>query len=147
MVFNGKSPNGLNQVSASVISLNVSGSSVFNASSGSLNVFGGVTGSSVQTNIIGTPNNGTLQLKANTQITGSLAVSSTISGSTIFANNFVGDGSGITNIPASAVGDIDRLKSGSAQAIISPNRGLEINAGVTIRDYLIVLVVVYLEEM
>ena len=38
---------------------------------------------------------------------------------------YKGDGGGLYNIPADALGDIDRLKSGSIEAIISPNLGFK----------------------
>jgi hypothetical protein len=99
--FIGKNPNGLNQVSSSVISLFVSGSPVINASSDSVSVVGNFTASAVQTNLIGVSTNGTtLQIRGNTRISGSLS-----------ASLFQGDGSGLTNIDATAIGDINQIKS------------------------------------
>ena len=126
MEFNGKSPNGLNQLSASLVSLFVSGGAVINVSPQSVNVLTDITASGVQTSEINPSVGGTLSIQGNTKITGSLLVSSSISASSVVANTLSGDGSGITNIPAAAIGDIDRIKSGSVQAIISPNKGLEV---------------------
>jgi hypothetical protein len=121
MEFNGKSPNGLNQNSINSVSLFVSGSSILTATSESVSVVGKLSGSAVQTYQIGTPNGATLQVNANTQFSGSVS-----------ASTFIGDGSGITNINASSIGDLDRIKSGSAQAIISPNLGLVVNTNTTV---------------
>ena len=133
MEFNGKSPNGLNQNSVNSVSLFVSGSSILTATSESVSVVGKLSGSAVQTYQIGTIGGSPLQIIANTQITGSLNVSSSIS-----ASLFRGDGSGLTNINASSIGDIDRIKSGSATAIISPNLGLAVNTNTTISGSLTV---------
>lgn len=127
MQFNGKDPNGLNLNSVNSISLFVSGSPIINASSESVSVVGNFTASAVETKTIGVPSGSSLQIKSNTLISGSVT-----------ASLFRGDGSGLFNIAANSIGDIDRIKSGSATAIISPNRGLEINNSVTIKDYLIV---------
>ena len=127
MEFNGKSPNGLNQNSVNSVSLFVSGSSVLTATSESVSVVGKLSGSAVQTNQIGTPNGATLQINANTQISGSVS-----------ASTFIGDGSGLTNINAASIGDIYRIKSGSAIATISPNNGLEINVNTIISGGLVI---------
>ena len=137
MKFEGKSPNGINQTSINSVSLFVSGSPILNASSESVNVVGNFTASAVQSNVIGTSNSSPLQIKANTQITGSVHVTTFVSASTLYGT-LVGDGSGITNIPASSIGDIDRIKSGSAQAIISPNKGFEINTKTSVAGNLAV---------
>ena len=121
MEFNGKSPNGLNQNSINSVSLVVSGSSILTATSESVSVVGKLSGSAVQTNQIGTPNGATLQINANSQFSGSVS-----------ASIFIGNGSGITNINASSLGDLDRIKSGSAQAVISPNLGLVVNTNTTV---------------
>ncbi len=131
MEYLGKSPNGLNQLSSSLVALFVSGSKIVDFSSASMNVVGKITASGVQTYEIDSFGTLPLELKANTQISGSLAISSSIT-----ASLFRGDGSGLFNIQASSIGDIDRLKSGSAEAIISPNRGLEINVPTTISSSL-----------
>ena len=138
MEFNGKSPNGLNQLSASLVSLFVSGGAVINVSPQSVNVLTDITASGVQTSEINPTVGGTLSIQGNTKITGSLLVSSSISASSVVANTLVGDGSGITNIPASSIGDIDRIKSGSVQTIISPNKGLEVQTSLTVKDFLVV---------
>ena len=133
MEYLGKSPNGLNQLSSSLVGLFVSGSKIADFSSASVNVVGSVTASGIQAYEIDSFGNLPLEIKSNTQITGSLAVSSSISSSL-----FRGDGSGLFNIAANSIGDIDRIKSGSATAIISPNQGVRINTGVTVNDFLIV---------
>ena len=128
MEFNGKSPNGLNQTSVNSVSLFVSGASILNASSESVNVVGNFTASKIQTDEIGVSSAGTtLQIKGNTKISGSIT-----------ASLFQGDGSGLFNISAASIGDLDKLKSGSAIAQISPNQGLRVNTGITVNDFLIV---------
>ena len=72
MQFNGKDPNGLNLNSVNSISLFVSGSPIINASSESVSVVGNFTASAVQTNIIGTGGGSNLQIRGNTQISGSI---------------------------------------------------------------------------
>ena len=127
MEFNGKSPNGLNQTSVNSVSLFVSGASILNASSESVNVVGNFTASKIQTDEIDSFGTNPLQIKANTQISGSANISSSVS-----ASLFIGDGGGLFNISATALGDLDRLKSGSATAIISPNKGLVVNTDLTV---------------
>jgi len=107
----GNNPNGLNQLSASLVSLFVSGSRIANFSSAS----------GIQIDKVGTFSNTTLEITANTKISGSIT-----------ASLFNGDGSGLFNINAASVGDLDRLKSGSATAIISPNKGLVVNTDLTV---------------
>lgn len=125
MQFNDKVSSGLNQNSINSVSLYVSGSPILNASSESVSVVGNFTASAVQTNAIGVSALGTtLQIKGNTKVSGSLS-----------ASLFQGDGSGLTNINASSIGDLDKLKSGSAIAQISPNQGLKINTGVSVNDF------------
>ena len=121
--FIGKNPNGLNQVSSSVISLYVSGSAIINASPLSVSVVNGIplSASTIETSIIETPSTGSLTINSNVLITGSVS-----------ASLFQGDGSGLFNIQASSIGDINQLKSGSAVANISPNRGLQINVPTSI---------------
>ncbi len=79
---------------------------------------------------------GSVDITGSLEITGSLRaiqITGSVSGS------FTGDGAGLFNIPRSAfTGDAFRIASGSATASISPNRGLEVNTGVSIRDFLIV---------
>ena len=130
----GKNPNGLNQISASKIDLFVSGSSIVGFTSESVNIVGKVTASAVQTYEIGTPQSAPLIITSNVSIpSGSVTISGSVS-----ASSFEGDGSQLFNIPADAIGDIDRLKSGSVEVLLSPNKGLEINTGATVRDFLIV---------
>ena len=105
MEFNGKSPNGLNQTSVNSVSLFVSGASILNASSESVNVVGNFTASKIQTDEIDSFGNNPFQIKADTKISGSLNISSSLS-----ASLFRGDGSGLFNISATSIGDIDRLK-------------------------------------
>jgi hypothetical protein len=107
----GNNPNGLNQLSASLVSLFVSGSRIANFSSAS----------GIQIDKVGTFSNTTLEITANTKISGSIT-----------ASLFSGDGGGLFNINAAAIGDLDRLKSGSATAIISPNKGLVVNTDLTV---------------
>ena len=127
MEYLGNNPNGLNQQNKDVISLFVSGSKIANFSSQSVDVVGNFSASKIQTDEIDSFANNPLQLKADTQITGSLNISSSIS-----ASLFRGDGSGLFNINASAIGDINQIKSGSATATISPNNGLVINVKTSI---------------
>jgi hypothetical protein len=102
--YYGIDPNGLNQVSASVISLYVSGSPVINASPNSVNIVSGAafSASVIEVSTIDSPGNSNIVINANTQFTGSVNVSGSVS-----ASFLKGDGSGIVNIPASAIGDID----------------------------------------
>ena len=85
----GKSPNGLNQISASKIELFVSGSSVVGFTSESVNIVGKVSASAVQTYEIGTPQSQTLDIKSNTKITGSLNVSSSLNAASAFISGTV----------------------------------------------------------
>jgi hypothetical protein len=121
--FIGKNPNGLNQVSSSVISLFVSGSPVINASPSSVNIVNGIplSASIIETNFIETPSGSSLTINADVKVSGSVT-----------ASIFRGDGSGLFNIQADSIGDINRLKSGSAIAQISPNNGLVINVPTSI---------------
>jgi len=133
MEYLGGNPNGLNQLSSSLIALYVSGSRIANFSSESVNVVGNFTASGIQTNLIVSQSNSPIQIKGNVQVTGSLNIASSVS-----AALFRGDGSGLFNLDANSLGDLDKLKSGSAIAQISPNQGLKVNTGVTINDFLIV---------
>jgi hypothetical protein len=86
--------------------------------------------------------------QSGSQFTGSVSIDSSLfvtdsvtarefSGS--FSGSFQGDGSQLTNLPASELSiNALRLASGSATASIAPNTGLLVNTGVTIKDYLIV---------
>lgn len=55
----------------------------------------------------------------------------------IMASGFTGDGSGLTNIPASGVTDLnlDRISSGDSSAIISSS-GMTVNTGVTATSFI-----------
>ena len=133
MEYLGNNPNGLNQQNKDLISLFVSGSKIASFSSQSVDVVGNFSASKVQTDEIDSFGNNPLKLKSDTQLSGSLNVSSSISSSL-----FRGDGSGLFNISAESIGDINRIKSGSVTAQISPNQGVRINTGVTVNDFLIV---------
>ncbi len=133
MEYLGGNPNGLNQLSSSLIALYVSGSKIANFTSESVNVVGNFTASGIQTNLIVSQSNSPISVVGNVKITGSLNISSSIS-----ASIFQGDGSGLFNINASAIGDLAQLKSGSAIAQISPNKGLIVNTGVSVDNFLIV---------
>ena len=112
MAIAGKNPNGLNQLSSSLVSLFVSGSDIVSFTSESVNFVGKITASAVETYEIGTKGDARLNIKDTTQLTGSLYISENASAS-LFEGSFKGDGSQLSNIPASSIGDIDRLKSGS----------------------------------
>ena len=203
MKYTGKDPNGLNQISQSLLSLDVNGESQVNISTDSvsinteLSVENGISaisytgsvfsGSDVVTSTItadsiivdtidgititGTEFSGSFSgsfqgdgnaitniptsalvgdinriaegdanatitedkfsVNVDTDITGSLLVTNTVSASFI-----KGDGSGLTNISADSVGDINRIQSGSAIARISPNEGLVTNVGIVTEKYL-----------
>ena len=141
MEYGGKNPNGINQVSQSLLSIDVQGVEQATISTSSidintsLNVDNSVTASSFSgsfrgdgselNNIPTTALTGdiariaegsatasvesgtTFDITGDTTITGSLNVDSPIS-----ASRYDGDGSGLYNVPASALGDIDRIKSG-----------------------------------
>jgi hypothetical protein len=66
------------------------------------------------------------------EVTFNLFTSSYTTGS--FTGSFIGDGSQLTNIPASGVTglNLNKIVSGSVSASISPDRGLEINTDTTI---------------
>ena len=127
MEYLGNNPNGLNQQNKDTISLFVSGSRIVNFSSQSVDVVGNFSASKIQTDEIDSFGSNPLQLKADTQISGSLNISSSIS-----ASLFRGDGSGLFNIDAAAIGDLNQIKSGSALAQISPNKGLVVNVPTSI---------------
>ena len=100
MEYLGGNPNGLNQLSSSLIALYVSGSKIANFTSESVNVVGNFTASGIQTNLIVSQSNSPISIRGNVQITGSLNISSSIS-----ASLFRGDGGGLFNINATAIGD------------------------------------------
>ncbi len=93
MEYLGNNPNGLNQQNKDTVSLFVSGSKIASFSSQSVDVVGNFSASKVQTDEIDSFGNNPLKLKSDTQISGSLNVSSSISSSL-----FRGDGSGLFNI-------------------------------------------------
>jgi hypothetical protein len=72
-------------------------------------------------------------ISTNTVNTGSIYITDNITAS-YFTGSFIGDGSGLTNIPYSGVTglELNKITSGSVSASISPNRGLEINTDTTI---------------
>jgi hypothetical protein len=84
-------------------------------------------------------NGTTVSINSYTQITGSLLVSNSITGS-IITGSFVGDGSQLTNIPLSGVtgADASRIVDGNATASISDTLGLRINTNTEITGSLIV---------
>ena len=127
MEFNGKSTNGLNQTSIKSVSLFVSGSPILNASSESVSIVGDFTASAVQTYEINSFGSSPIVIGGDVQLSGSLNISSSIS-----ASLYKGDGSGLFNILASSLGDLDQIKSGSAVANISPNKGLVVNVPTSI---------------
>jgi hypothetical protein len=72
-------------------------------------------------------------VSTNTVNTGSIYLTDNVTAS-FFTGSFIGDGSGLTNIPYSGVTglELNKITSGSVSASISPDRGLEINTDVTI---------------
>ena len=72
------------------------------------------------------------------QITGSLTIQNGASGS--FSGSFQGNGSGLTDIPASGIVglQLNQIASGSATASISPNLGLQVNVPTSINGVLAV---------
>ena len=183
MAYIGKDPNGINQISQSLLSIDVNGLEQVTISTESvdintkLTVEGSISASQITGSGAGlydipsealtadaaskilsgsefaqiSPDNG-LVVSTDTRITGSLFVSNSldvngdveVTGSIFVSQSLTvggiitGDGSGITNIDAGAVGDIDRLKSGSVEAIISPDKGLTIKTGASVDNFLIV---------
>jgi hypothetical protein len=65
-----------------------------------------------------------------------------------FTGSFVGDASGLTNIPASGVTNLDlsRIVSGSATASISPDFGLQVNTKISTTDNLYVTGTIYVGD-
>ena len=184
MKYIGKNPNGINQVSQSLLSVDVNGVQQLTVSTASLDintklsVTNGVLASSYTgsvfsgskfvgsqfsgsfsgslsgdgSNITNIPfeglttdaqskiqsgagtariSNDKLSINVSTDITGSVLATGTVS-----ASFLAGDGSQLTNISAGSIGDISTLKSGSAEAILSPNKGLEVNVGIVTEKYL-----------
>ena len=151
MKYGGKNPNGINQVSQSLLSIDVQGVEQLNISTASvdintsLNVEGGITASSYTGSFRGDGSD--LNNIPTTALTGDIgrlavgsATASVLNGTSfevnvdtniigeLSASLYKGDGGGLYNIPADALGDIDRLKSGSIEAIISPDGGLRVEA-------------------
>ena len=165
MEYGGKNPNGINQVSQSLLSIDVQGVEQLNISTSSvdintsLNVESGITASSFTGSFTGSFKGDGSQLESipNTALTGDIgriaegsATASVLSGTSfelsvptnivgnvtstgdldiqgeLSASLYKGDGGGLYNIPADALGDIGRLKSGSVEAIISPDGGLRV---------------------
>lgn len=140
MSYKGIDPNGINQISQSLLSVDVNGVRQATISTESvdiinnLNVEGSVsasqfTGSGVglydiptealsadaaskiisgSSSAVVSPNKG-LNINVDTHISGTLNVSESLTVGGVIS----GDGSGITNISAESIGDIDRIKSGS----------------------------------
>ena len=72
-------------------------------------------------------------ISTNTVNTGSIHLVGAITASNI-SGSYIGDGTGLYNIPASGVTGLELFKivSGSVSASISPNRGFEVNTDTTI---------------
>ena len=104
MEYLGNNPNGLNQQNKDTVSLFVSGSRIASFSSQSVDVVGNFSASKVQTDEIDSFGTNSLKIKADTQISGSLSVSSSIT-----ASLFRGDGSGLFNSSAESIGDINKI--------------------------------------
>jgi len=81
-------------------------------------------------NIFGDASNDTQTLIGTTKMSGSAQVTGSLNTSGIIT----GDGSGLTNIPASGIVglNLSQIASGSATASISPDKGLELNSSMTI---------------
>jgi hypothetical protein len=78
-------------------------------------------------------------ISTNTVNTGSIHLVGNVTASH-FSGSFIGNGSGLYNIPSSGVTglELNKIVSGSVSASISPNRGLEVNTNTTIHGDLIV---------
>jgi hypothetical protein len=78
-------------------------------------------------------------VSTNTVNTGSLHLTDNVTAS-FFTGSFIGDGSGLYNIPASGVTDLNlsQITSGSVTASISPNKGFRVNTKSEISGSLIV---------
>ena len=154
-MYEGRNPNGINQISQSLLSIDVAGDREILISTSSveitstLKVNGPISASMysgsgkglfdipttaltgdisriARGNATASVQQNKFSVNVNTDITGSLRVTGEVS-----ASFLKGDGSGIFNIPASALGDLDRIKSGSAEAVISPNKGLIVSTDLT----------------
>lgn len=73
-------------------------------------------------------------VSTNTTNTGSINLIGDITASGNISGSFIGDGSGLYNIPSSGVTglELNKIVSGSVSASISPNRGLEVNTSVNL---------------
>src|SRR6056300_1428480 len=168
MEYGGKNPNGINQVSQSLLSIDVQGVEQVNISTSSVdintslyvennitasNISGSYTGDGSE--LFNIPPEALTQDAQNKIFDGNVTASISeadgfvVNTSASFEGDIIatgeisgvfisGDGRGLFNVPAEALGDIDRLKSGSAEAVISENQGLRINTGTTIDKFLIV---------
>src|SRR5210317_25446 len=140
MKFTGKDPNGINQISQSLLSIDVNGVEQVTVSTESvdintkLTVEGSISASQITASGAGlydipsealtadaaskilsgsvsasiSPNKG-LKINSKTEVSGALYVSESV----VIGGTFFGDASGLTNIPADALGDLNQLKSGS----------------------------------
>ena len=135
MKYTGKNPNGLNQISQSLLSLDVNGVEQLNISTDSviinteLSVEKGINAVSYTGSIFSGSEVVTSTLTADGIVVGTIdgtIISGTeFSGS--FSGSFEGDGNSITNIPTSAlVGDINRIAEGDSNATITDDK-LSIN--------------------
>ena len=131
MKYTGKNPNGLNQISQSLLSLDVNGVEQLNISTDSviinteLSVEKGINAVSYTGSIFSGSEVVTSTLTADGIVVGTIdgtIISGTeFSGS--FSGSFEGDGNSITNIPTSAlVGDITRIADGDGIAQITENK-------------------------
>ena len=78
-------------------------------------------------------------ISTNTVNTGSIYLTDNVTAS-YFTGSFIGDGSGLYNIPSSGITglNLSQISSGSVSASISPNNGLVINTNTTITGSLTV---------
>ncbi len=76
-----------------------------------------------------------LDIIGDVYVTGSIRVTAGASGS--FSGSFAGDGSQLTNIPASGIVglNLNQISSGSVSASISPDTGLQVNTNVTATSF------------
>ena len=72
-------------------------------------------------------------ISTNTVNTGSIQLTGNVTAS-FFTGSFIGDGSQLSNVPASGVTGLSlyQISSGSVSASISPNKGLQINTSTTV---------------
>jgi hypothetical protein len=76
-----------------------------------------------------------LDIIGDVYVTGSIRVTAGASGS--FSGSFAGDGSQLTNIPASGIVglNLNQISSGSVSASISPDSGLQVNTNITATSF------------